>query len=61
MPERLPNNETENNYGGDFLKEKYSDLPHSSEVKSASKRQEIRTGEKPKNKSERIEIYLNIA
>lgn len=49
----------EENEGGDFLKEKYQDLPNSSEVESASKRHEIRTGEKPKNKQEKIGAYLD--
>ena len=45
MPEKFPSSE-----GGDFLKEKYSDLPNSPEVESAVKRHQVRTGEKPKNK-----------
>ncbi len=54
MPEKFPSSE-----GGDFLKEKYSDLPNSPEVESAVKRHQVRTSEKPKNKEEKIEVYLD--
>lgn len=45
--------------GESFLNEKYPDLQHSSEVESVVKRQEVRTGEKAKNKGEKVEMYLD--
>ncbi|MCX6720029.1 MAG: hypothetical protein NTV36_02885 [Candidatus Staskawiczbacteria bacterium] len=44
--------------GESFLNEKYPDLQHSEEVESAVKRQEVRTGEKAKDKNEKVEAYL---
>lgn len=46
------------NFGEQFLNEKYPDLQKSPEVASASKRKEIRTGKKPKDKHERVEAHL---
>lgn len=55
MPENFSNNE-----GGDFLKEKYPDLPKSPEVESAVKRQEIRENEEVGNDpKEKIGAYLD--
>lgn len=45
--------------GENFLNEKYPDLQHSEEVESAMKRQEVRTGEKARDKTEKVEAYLN--
>ncbi len=44
--------------GEQFLNEKYPDLQRSQEIESAAKRQEIRMGEKPKDKHEKVEAYL---
>src|SRR3989344_4173090 len=46
------------NSGEQFLNEKYPDLQHSAELEGALKRQRIRTGEKPKNKNEKVGAYL---
>ncbi len=55
MPEKFSSSE-----GGDFLKEKYPDLPKSPEVESAVKRQEIREDEKVGNDpKEKIGAYLD--
>lgn len=45
--------------GGSFLNEKYPDLQHSPEVEGAVKRQEVRTGEKAKDKGEKVNAYLD--
>jgi len=45
--------------GEQFLNEKYPDLQHSEEVEGAVKRQEVRTGEKAKDKTEKVEAYLS--
>ena len=55
MPEKFSSGES-----GDFLKEKYPDLPKSPEVESAVKRQEIREGEEVGNDPrEKIGAYLD--
>lgn len=43
--------------GEQFLNEKY-DLHNQSEIESAVKRQEVRTGEKAKDKTQKVEAYL---
>ncbi len=44
--------------GEQFLNEKYSGLQKSEEVESASRRQEIQQEKKPKNKNEKVGVYL---
>lgn len=45
--------------GEQFLNERYPDLQGSQEVESATSRQDIRTGEKAKDKNEKVEAYLS--
>ena len=53
MPEKFSGNE-----GEQFLNKKYPDLQKSPEVESASRRKEVRTGKKPKDKNEKVGAHL---